>query len=512
MKIPKFLKRKRNLWIIGILAVVIIGGIFLFSRRNNSSNIQTGFVTKQNLQETVLSTGQVVSGINLNLSFQGSGVVRRVNVNEGDKVYAGQVLASLDQSSALATLTSAQGSLAQAQASYDKLANGATAFDIQALQDAVITAKVNLNNSYNGALATLNSAYTAIYNAYTTVTTLQNNDFSVSDQEGIRVQENRNNINEKLVSARASIDQANTTAGIDLAISNLISYLNSVFNSLQIVRDQCDLGIYYSKVSSTDKASIDSQKTYISTATGSVTTLQNSIATYNASLQTAEHNLTAKQSPARPEDINLAKAQILSAQGQVDSARAVLNNLIVTAPQSGTITQVDVKVGELATPSKEVMVLQNISDLHAEADVSEANIASLQVGQPIDYTFDALGPDQHFAGKVLSVNPASTVISGVVNYLVKGSFDPPAGGVPGIKPGMTANMTILVAKKDNALAVPSTAVINKNNKQYVRVIDDSKNKTYHEVEVKTGLQADGGLLEILSGLNDGQQIVTYVKP
>jgi len=145
--------------------------------------------------------------------------------------------------------------------------------------------------------------------------------------------------------------------------------------------------------------------------------------------------------------------------------------------------------------------------LHVEANVSEANIASLQIGQDIDYTFDALGPDQHFTGKVLTVNPASTVISGIVDYLVKGSLD----NVPGIKPGMTANMTILVAKKDSVLAVPSTAVINKNGKNYVRVVDDLKKLTYHEVQVQTGLQADGGLIEIVSGLNEDQKIVTYLK-
>ena len=77
---------------------------------------------------------------------------------------------------------------------------------------------------------------------------------------------------------------------------------------------------------------------------------------------------------------------------------------------------------------------------------------------------------------------------------------------------MTANMTILVAKKDNALAVPSTAIINNNNNQYVRVIDNPKTKTYHQVQVQTGLQADGGLVEITSGLTDGQEIVTYIKP
>jgi len=507
MKVPKFLKRKRNIWIIAAVIILIIICFFVFGKKNNAGSIQTGFATKQNLQETVLTTGQVVSGTDLDLSFQSAGVVRQVLAKEGDTVQVGQTLATLDESGALATLTSAQGSLAQAQANYEKLINGATKIDIQTAQDSVNSAKVNLANSYNSVLNILNNSYTAIYNAYTVVSTIQNNYFLVTDQQGIQVQESKNSMNSDLASAKSIISQVSSTDSMDVAIASLSGYLNDTFNSLQLVRDQCDQGIYYYKVSASDKASLDSQKSTVNSVMSSVNSLQSSIASYKAALQTAEDNLSLKQANPRQEDIDLAKAQILSAQGQVDSARAVLNNLIITAPSSGTITQVDIKVGEQAVPSKEVMVLQDIGNLHAEADVSEANVASLQIGQPIDYTFDALGPDQHFAGKVLTINPASIVISGVVDYLVKGSFE----NVPGIKPGMTANMTILVAKKDNALAVPSTAVINNNNNQYVRVIDNDKNKTYHQVQVQTGLQADGGMVEITSGLKDGQEIIVYMK-
>ena len=508
MKIPKFFKRKRNIVIIIILIILIVAGFMYFGEKNNAKSVQTGFVAKQNLQETVLTTGQVVSGTDLGLSFQASGVVRNVAVKEGDAVSRGQVLASLDQSSALATLTSAKGSLAQAQASYNKLINGATQNDIQAYQDAVSSAQVSLDNSYNGALNTLNNAYTAIYNAYRVVDSIKTTYFSSNDQQGIQVQNSEDSINSNVAKAKVDVNHANGEENIDAVITNISGYLTNTFSSVQAVRDQCDQGGYNFKVSATDKASLDAQKTAVSAALGNINTLQNSIASAKTSLQTAQHNLSSKKAKPRQEDVDLAQAQMLSAQGQVDSAQAVLNNMIVVAPAPGTITRVDIKVGELATPSKEVMVLQNISDLHAEADVSEANVASLQVGQPIDYTFDALGPDQHFAGKVLTINPASTVISGVVDYLVKGSFE----NVPGIKPGMTANMTILVAKKDNVLAVPSTAIINKNSKQYVRIPKDKSDKTYNEVLVQTGLQADGGLVEITSGLTDGQEIITYIKP
>src|SRR6185436_2673987 len=102
------------------------------------------------------------------------------------------------------------------------------------------------------------------------------------------------------------------------------------------------------------------------------------------------------------------------------------------------------------TALKEAIVLQDISNLHVEADVSEANIADLKPDQIVDLTFDALGPDRHFTGSVQTVNPGATVVSGVVNYKVKASIN----NVPEIKPGMTANMTVLIGEKDNVLAVP----------------------------------------------------------
>ena len=76
---------------------------------------------------------------------------------------------------------------------------------------------------------------------------------------------------------------------------------------------------------------------------------------------------------------------------------------------------------------------------------------------------------------------------------------------------MTVNMTVLVSTRDNVLAVSSSAIINQNGEQFVRVIDNSKTKSYHQVKVQTGLQADGGLVEIINGLNNGQEIVTLIK-
>ncbi len=510
MKIPKFLKRKRNLWIIAILVVVIIIGFFIFSPKNKNASMQIGFATKQNLQETVLSTGQVLSSTDLGLSFQGSGVVRNIYVKEGDTVKQGKVLASLDAASAYATLTSARGSLAQARANYDKLLAGASQPSLQVAQDTVNSAQQDVTNAYNGAINTLNTGYTAIYNSDFLALSVQDAYFPTSDRVGLEVRNAKIELDGIVPNIKNSLDavKANiTNQGVDSLISHEIIALNTTYNDVNVIRVQCDADTYKDRIPDSQRTLLDAQKTSISSALLGVTSLQQNLASLKLALQRAQDQLSVTTAPPTQADLNLAQGQVLSAQGQVDAAQAVLNNAIIIAPANGTITQVDIKVGELATPSKEAIILQNVGSLHAEADVSEANIATLQVGQPIDYTFDALGPDQHFTGKVLTINPASTVISGVVDYLVKGSLD----NIPNLKPGMTANMTILVAQKNDVLAVPSTAVINKNNKQYVRVIDNAKSKTYHEVQVQTGLQADGGLVEITSGLSNGQEIIIYMK-
>jgi RND family efflux transporter MFP subunit len=224
-------------------------------------------------------------------------------------------------------------------------------------------------------------------------------------------------------------------------------------------------------------------------------------------LAQAKASLALKQAPSRPEDISIAEAQVISAQGQYDLALSNLNNTMIVAPESGTITQVDIKLGEQATAMKEVIKLLNVGELHTEAQVSEADIASVVVGQTIDNTFDALGPDRHFQSKVLTVNPASTLVSGVVNYKITGSLE----NIPEVRPGMTSNMTILVAEKKNILVTPSASIINQDGKKVVRVITDPNTKTYIQKEVSIGLEADGGDTEIISGLSEGEEVVTFIK-
>lgn len=522
-RIRAFFTRKKIIWTIVI--IVILGGIFLLSRRGGGgANIQTGTVTREDIKKTVLTTGEVVSQTDLSLSFQSSGVVRNLPVKAGDKVYAGQTLAVLDQTSALASLESARASLAQAEASYEKTKSAATAQDIAVSQAAVNVAETALLNAEQNLSSELLSAYD---DANTVVLSDTNNLFSnpyspnpqftisgtvqTNSQLVIDVNNKRVQVNNTLSEWKSKLSGISPATADTMATESLryIAEIN------EYLTDILTLTTSYTQVSSSaGQTALTAAQTALSSAKATIDAAASAIRVDVQAVRTAQSNLAQtkaslalKQSPARPEDVSIAEAQVMAARSSVHSAEAALRNTVITAPIAGTITSVDIRLGEQAAPSKEVIKLLNVSELHAEADVSEADIASVEIGQTINYTFDAFGPDAHFEGKVLTIDPASTVISGVVNYKVTGSLS----NIPGVKPGMTANMTILVTEKQAALVVPSSAVINAGGKKTVKVIDDPKKKTYHEVEVTTGLEADGGLTEITSGLSEGQSIVTYIK-
>jgi HlyD family secretion protein len=108
-------------------------------------------------------------------------------------------------------------------------------------------------------------------------------------------------------------------------------------------------------------------------------------------------------------------------------------------------------------------------------------------------------------GRVIFVAPAAETVSGVVTYVARVSFP---DSEPRVKVGMTADLSIEVARKENALLVPNTALLPKGTGRVVQVPDASTpgGQAVREVEVRTGL-SDGTSTEILSGLDQGQQVI-----
>jgi HlyD family secretion protein len=175
--------------------------------------------------------------------------------------------------------------------------------------------------------------------------------------------------------------------------------------------------------------------------------------------------ILAPQRAASQLDLDVATAELAQAEASVivrsavvESARANLSYCKITSPVEGTVISRKVDVGQTVVAAMTTPVLftiaQDITAMHISAAVSEADIGQVHSGQPVEFSVDAF-PDEVFGGVVAQVRRAPTTTSNVVTYE---TIIEVANPEQKLFPGMTADVSILVAEADNALKVPNAAL------------------------------------------------------
>ncbi len=499
MNFKKLLSRKYIIFTT-ITIVLIVAGYFLFFNSKNEQELLT--VHPADFLQEVSASGKITAKENLNLSFQEAGQVSFVPVKIGDSVYAGQLLASQNNGELQAQFSQMQAGVDLQEAKLKQLLAGASPEDVQIAQDAVTFAKQNLTNSQVSALATLDNAYNAIYNAYTTVSYMQNTYFYASDIQGIKVQDSKRVISDSLDIAKKYLEDAKSSSeNIDSAISRLNIDLNNTLSSLQIVRQQCEEGVYYLRVSTTDKNTLDTQKNTITTNLSSLSTIGASIASYKVAITQAQNALTLKKSPPRLSDIAVYQAQIDQAKASLQQVVAQLNKKRIYSPINGIITVVNAKVGGIFSSANTAISVISKNNFEIESFIPQINISLISVGQEAKIILDSYG-DAEFLAKVISIDPAETIKDGVSTYKVMLEFI--NNDDNRIKSGMTGNIVITTLKKSNVISVPQGIIIYRNGQKFVHV---KNGENINEAKVETGSVSFNGNIEIISGLQDGNIVI-----
>jgi len=480
-------------WIIILVIVAIIIGFFVIKPlfKNPLDGYTAEKLSKGEIVQEVSETGSVKATESVNLSFKSIGRIARIDVSEGDTVRKGDILAELDMSQSAAQLQSAQAALGSSLRQYDKLLNGSTKEDIKIYEDAVTSAEHDLQSAKDNSLNTLNDAYNKIYNAYNVVVSMHNTYFTYQDQQGSIVLDSKNSIKEKMESAKTT------------DVSQMISILNGVYNDLSLIRNQCDVGNYYSTVTTTDKTSLDTQKGYINTASVSVLAAKQSINSYGIALQEAKDNLASKVANPRTEDVGIYQSEVNQARANVNLYQSQIGDAYLRSPIDGKITDINAKKGELASPSASIINLLSTEPFQVKVDIYEQDIVNVKPNDPVNITLVAF-PKQTFVGKVLSINPGEKIIDNVVYYEVTVDFP---SQPEGIRSGMTADIVILTNKLDSVLRIPKNTVENLDGKDMVQVVNKGK---IEDREITIGLEGND-YYEILSGLNEGDEIITGKK-
>jgi HlyD family secretion protein len=220
-----------------------------------------------------------------------------------------------------------------------------------------------------------------------------------------------------------------------------------------------------------------------------------------------EHNPAI---PSTGDQRDAQRARLTQAKAGVDSVQSQISDTFMYSPINGVILKRNVDPFEttVANSPTPVFTVGDPNDLVIETEVPESDITKIQMGQKANLTFDALPADQIFEATVTEIDPASTVIQDVVNYRIKLKL---ANNDARIKPGMSANIDIRTAEKDNVLQIPIRAVQTEGTQKFVQVLTDEKNNIVQKKNITTGLEGDGGMIEVTSGLSVGDKVVTFTK-
>jgi HlyD family secretion protein len=468
---------KKKWWIIiAVAAVAVCLGYVAFSAFQwtlqpavADSATETAVVERGTIRVSIDGSGSLAAGDEVALAFSSGGEVAEVLVAVGDVVQAGDVLARLDDADARESVADAELQVAQAE-----------------IDLALTRAEVELGLTQ----ADLDAAQASYEEAQ-----------ALASRSG-----------DQLASTRVGLQEAQD------ALADAQADYNQAWDP---ARDW-ELNVKWKK----DDLEAEREATEDALAQAQYD-LEVAQASYNlevagisqANVQSAWAQVLSSRVALETESLQLEQLEISLSQAQLalDSAWRVLDDTKLVAPMGGTVTTLELKVGEQVSAGTVVVELNDLATFVVEVNLDETDVAKVGIGQEAVVTLDAF-PGEELAGEVTDIAPVADIQSGVVLYPVTVQLspaDPSAtdlGSASGqevpARVGMTANVEIITASKADALIVPLRAIQSENGKSYIwRQSADGFEKT----EVTLGVMTETEV-EITSGLSEGDVVSVVVSP
>ncbi|MBE9167863.1 efflux RND transporter periplasmic adaptor subunit [Pleurocapsales cyanobacterium LEGE 06147] len=458
-------------WLIGLLVLGgIAGGGFSIYRaiapsQNVQSQILTAPVEQRSLPITLSANGTVKAERTINLSPKGAGYLKQLLVKEGDRVRQGQIVAYMDDSNYQGQLIESRAQLAQQQANLKKLLNGNRSQEIaqSAAQLAETQAKLQQLEAGNRF--------------------------------------------EDISQAQARLNQAQAK-------------LRQAEDDLQRNQELFKSGAISRQTLNQRRTDRDSAQAQVNEARAALTLQQRGarpeeIAQVRAQVEQHRQSLNLLRAGARPEDIDVARAQVESARGKLQTIQTQINDTIITAPFDGVVTKKYADPGSFVTPttagsgvegaaSNSILTLAATNQIVANLD--EANIPRVQVGQKVKIKADAYR-DCTFAGKVSQIAAQASTVQNVTSFEVKIALEETAQQL--LKAGMNVEVEFQIGQLNQAIVVPSVAIVRQENGAGVYAIAQDKKPIFQPIEIGTTV---GDRTEVKSGLTGNEQVLLSFPP
>lgn len=218
-----------------------------------------------------------------------------------------------------------------------------------------------------------------------------------------------------------------------------------------------------------------------------------------AELAASEKSLDALKGQVTQAELSHQQAlnQLKQAEISYEQAVSGLGNTIVTAPVSGVISTLDVKVGQIATNSQPAATIVDMDKVYIQINVVENMVNKLEIGQEVEIKV-ASASDEYISSTISYISPTADMRSQLYNVriYIENIEDK-------IKPGMNGEVKLNMDKIESAIVIKSNAVLDRDDKKIVYVVEDDK---AIEREVTTGLDT-GEYIEIKTGIAEGETVI-----
>lgn len=508
--------------IIGAAVLAAVFGLWLLksrSARTSSEGAQgqrTAVVTKGTITSELSSSGVISPKDTYSLTSLVEGEVISADFEEGDQVTEGQILYQIDVSSMESELKSASTSLERAKKKYEKAQedyNEAVSDYSGNTYKATRTGYIRELNIQAGDQVGQNTDIASIYNDQIMKIRVP---FLAQEAAAIGAG------NQAVLTLTDTEEQIN---GVVTAVSNM----DEVLDGGRIVR--------YVTIEAANPGGLTSSHSAVAEINGMVCTAEGSFEAATDLVMKADlpssveveamlvhegdyvtegtpiFRIASKDAEDLLDTYQDAMAQaeesLESAQSKVDSTKESYDNYTITAPISGQVITKSVKEGDTISRNSgssdtTLAVIYDLSQLTFEMSADELDVRSVQVGQKVSVTADAL-EGQTFTGTVTNVSLESVQSNGVTNYPVTVTLDETGD----LLPGMNVDGVILLDQTEDALMIPIDSLM-RGNRVYVK--DDTVKEAegsvpagFRAVEVETGLTNDD-YVEIVSGLSEGEEV------
>ncbi len=515
----KFFTWKRLLLLSILLGVGTTLYLIKFQEEQKDYEYQT--IEKSDITQKVSVTGKVKPIDESDLTFENNGKIQEVYVKVGDSVKSGDTLVKLTNQELWAQKTEAIANLRQVQAQLKEAQKGNREEEVQIqiskksssettlknaeqdleieIREAFTTASFIVRNTLRGL--TYNPGYNRSKIAFATTHTTElgqlNHQLFYLDQ----MVKNWESEMHKITTHNLDLTAQKVEKNLD-QLKVFVDDLVGISHTFHVTVTQSQ-----SKLDSW-KNSISSTQSNINTAISGLRNARQNLLIAQKSLDTSAQELNLTQVGTREEQIEMYEAAVLGAQARVAQIQAQINKTILYAPFDGIITKVNAKKGEVISlmTAKEILISMIGEGYEIELNVPEIDVAKINIDDPVEIMFDAFD-DHTFESVVKFIEPAETEVGGVTYYQVKIALDPKDIELE-IRSGMSVDVDIITARKENIIKVPQRRVIRDGNEKIVRILEThNQSQEVVEVGVQTGIRDTNGHIEILSGLKEGDKLL-----